>query len=137
MSANKAIRESFSLALIDGLVLRYKEIPSAAFIAKEFNLRALGCDEVSQETVRRWLRGLTIPEFDKLVILQFWLKIDLNSLGACVTHTQEKTDTAILKEAAANLDQFIKTTNLVSGTLQELMREVDRLKEKLENANLN
>ena len=33
--------------------MRFKEVPSAAFIAKEFNLRTPNLDPISQESARR------------------------------------------------------------------------------------
>ena len=39
MLSKQALRDSFALALANGLLMRYQEVPSAAFLAKEFNLR--------------------------------------------------------------------------------------------------
>jgi hypothetical protein len=81
MPSKKALRDSFSLALSNGLLMRYKQVPSAAFLAKEFNLRSGVAEPITQESARRWLRGLAIPELHKLLVLRSWLDLDLNALG--------------------------------------------------------
>ena len=60
MLSKQALRDSFALALANGLLMRYQEVPSAAFLAKEFNLRIEISDPITQESARRWLRGLAI-----------------------------------------------------------------------------
>jgi hypothetical protein len=81
MPSKKALRDSFSLALSNGLLMRYKQVPSAAFLAKEFNLRSGVAEPITQESARRWLRGLAIPELHKLLVLRSWLDLDLNAFG--------------------------------------------------------
>jgi hypothetical protein len=78
MAGNEALKTAFSRELQDSLVRRYKRVPSAAFIAKEFNLRASASAPVTAEAARRWIKGFSIPEFDKLVVLRNWLSLDLN-----------------------------------------------------------
>jgi hypothetical protein len=73
-------RSAFSRLLRESLISRYGKLPSAAFVAREFNIRAYGCEPVTQESARRWLRGLSIPTGNKLGVLQAWLKFDLNQL---------------------------------------------------------
>lgn len=73
-------RPAFSRLLRESLISRYGKLPSAAFVAREFNIRAYGCEPVTQESARRWLRGLSIPTGNKLGVLQAWLQFDLNQL---------------------------------------------------------
>lgn len=68
-----------SLALQEALTSRYGRLPSAAFVAREFNLR---CDDhvsISDETARRWIRGSSLPSVARLAILGAWLDIDFNA----------------------------------------------------------
>lgn len=76
-SAEK-IREQFAKALREALVTHFGRLPAASILAREFNLRAYGVEAISQESARRWLRGLSMPSQDKLGILQSWLSLDLN-----------------------------------------------------------
>ena len=40
MLSKQELRDSFASALNNSLLLRYQKMPSAAFVAKEFNLRS-------------------------------------------------------------------------------------------------
>jgi len=82
-------KAGFSRLLRESLASRYGKLPSAAFVAREFNLRAYGCEPITQESARRWLRGLSIPSGKRLGVLQAWLKFDLNPLFSGVLPVQE------------------------------------------------
>jgi hypothetical protein len=48
-------------------------------VAREFNLRAYDTSPVSQESARRWLRGVSLPEEERLRVLVNWLNLDFNA----------------------------------------------------------
>lgn len=128
---HKALQESFALALANALLANYQEIPSASFLAREFNLRNHHSEPITQESARRWLKGLAIPKFDKLVILRAWLGIDLNTLGVSnLTTTIENNQ--IEKDLLARQEAFIKRTQSIKNALQVLLQEVERLEATLE-----
>lgn len=126
MRSKQALQDSFASALADSLLLRYQEVPSAAFFAKEFNRRA-PTRPISQESARRWLRGLAIPELDKLLVLRSWLSLDLNALAQPNSGTPEDNDidgeTQLLEQQKA----FVETTKTIKGSLELLMKEVEHL----------
>ena len=130
MKSKVELKAAFSIALINGLVLRYKSVPSAAFIAKEFNLRIEGMEPISQESARRWIRGLAIPEFDKLLVLRSWLDLDLNSIGMPSIESIEAKDIKYKKELIDDQNDFIKTTQTIKISLKNLMEEVEILEMK-------
>ena len=72
------MKQQFAKELNRQLLEYYGRIPSAAVLARDFNLRAANVPQISQETARRWIRGLSIPELDKLQILVDWLSLDTN-----------------------------------------------------------
>lgn len=72
------IKENFSALLRDSLRNRYGRIPSAAVLAREFNLRSYDTTPISGESARRWLRGVCLPEEERLRILVNWLNLDFN-----------------------------------------------------------
>jgi len=131
MLSKQALRDSFALALANGLLMRYQEVPSAAFLAKEFNLRSEPAESITQESARRWLRGLAIPELDKLLILRSWLDLDLNALGMPSIEGVEKRDAQLSGVQIKNQEVFIKTTQSIKESLQTLMMEVERLEQGL------
>ena len=135
MPPKQALRDSFSLSLVKALALRYQEIPSAAFVAKEFNLRTSTSDSITQESARRWLRGLAIPELDKLLVLRSWLDLDLNALGMPSVEAAEKRDAELKGSALAKQEEFINATKSIKDALQVLMKEVQLLEEKLAQEN--
>lgn len=79
-SQEHAIRFSFSTTIRAALRQRFGKIPSNAVVAREFNLRSHGAKTVSQESVRRWLLGTSLPEYSHLQVLLKWLNIDSNQL---------------------------------------------------------
>jgi hypothetical protein len=135
MPPKQALRDSFSLSLVKALALRYQEIPSAAFVAKEFNLRTSTSEPITQESARRWLRGLAIPELDKLLVLRSWLDLDLNALGMPSVEAVEKRNAELKGSTLEKQEEFINTTKSIKDALQVLMKEVQLLEEKLAQDN--
>lgn len=130
----KVLRDSFASAFMAALKHRYQKVPSAAFVAKEFNLRALFTEPITQESARRWLRGLAIPGLDKLIVLRSWLDLDLNMLG---NSTQFPETQKNLMGNAAHLaqEEFIQTTHHIKQSLQGLMLEITSLEERISKKN--
>jgi hypothetical protein len=114
------IKNRFSASLNQQLISYYRRIPSASILARDFNSRAHGImNPVTQETARRWIRGLSMPEMDKLQILVQWLdiKIDLN-LGSLDAENRENFEkgmrkkTVTLNEAESQLLQVFRETDI-------------------------
>jgi transcriptional regulator with XRE-family HTH domain len=131
MSWLKALQKSFSLALNKALLARYREIPSASFLAREFNLRASHCEPITQETARRWLKGLAIPTFDKLLLLRSWLDLDLNALGQPNLKATTKKN-QVEKDLLAQQEAFVARTQSIKESLKILMEEVESLEKVLD-----
>lgn len=81
VASRSKLNESFAEALQYALIRKFKQVPTAAFIANGFNHFTNYHQDISRETVRKWLTGKTIPELDRLKILQEWLEMDLNGFG--------------------------------------------------------
>ena len=131
MPRKQKIKDIFSKALAQALIARYNKIPSAAFVAKEFNLRALDIDPIDQESTRKWLRGLAVPELNKLFILQAWLGIDLNSMNVYSDESLEGKSEAFDNNSLLNKKLFLKKTNLLKKTLQTMMKEISDLEKEI------
>lgn len=78
MAKTNDIKENFSALLRDSLRSQFGRIPSAAVFAREFNLRAYDTSPISQESARRWLRGVSLPEEARLRVLVNWLHLNFN-----------------------------------------------------------
>jgi hypothetical protein len=130
-NSKQVLRDDFSKALKDGLLIRYRELPSAAFVAKEFNLRTSLSDAITQETARRWLRGLAIPMLDKLLVLRSWLHIDLNAIGMLKVDVHYQ-DSIILGEVLqTRQEEYLRATESIYKSLQELTNEFEKLTKTL------
>ncbi len=79
MNKTNEIKENFAALLRDSLRSRFGRIPSAAVVAREFNLRAYDTPPISQESARRWIRGVSLPEEQRLRVLVNWLNLDFNA----------------------------------------------------------
>ena len=71
------VKDQFARLLKEALSSHFGKMPAVAVVTREFNLRAHGVEPVTQESVRRWLKGISMPEERKLRILTTWLKLDL------------------------------------------------------------
>lgn len=80
MKKNNEIKDSFSSSLRKCLYEHYGKIPSAANFARDFNLRSHGTTPITQESARRWMRGVSLPEDDRLRVLINWLNLDYNEV---------------------------------------------------------
>ena len=76
-----ALAESFAEIFQVALIKKFKRIPTAQFITVQFNAQCEPGRNITQESVRRWLNGITIPEFDRLIVVRDWLDIDLNGFA--------------------------------------------------------
>lgn len=130
-NSKQALRHAFAKMLIKGLTIRYRKFPLASFIAKEFNLRTNNDAFITQETARRWIRGLVIPEFHKLLVLRSWLEIDLNGLATYDINTPEKGNEGLDGDLLAKQEQYNHATESIKKKLQELNGEFERLEKNL------
>lgn len=73
-------KQAFAQAMTDALRVHYGRIPSAAVAARDFNLRNPNTPAISEETARRWMRGLSLPEGERMTVLVRWLGLDMNSI---------------------------------------------------------
>lgn len=75
------MKDQFSKTLARYLLDYYGRIPSAAILARDFNLRSHNqIAPISAETARRWIRGVSMPEMEKLAILAEWLHMEVGFL---------------------------------------------------------
>jgi len=72
---------AFSKELSRRLIEYYGRMPSASVVSRDFNLRAHEDSAISQETARRWMRSLSLPEIERLQVLVEWLGIDMAFLS--------------------------------------------------------
>ena len=131
MLSKTMLRDSFATALKKCLVRRYRELPSAAFVAKEFNLRTYATEAITQESARRWLKGLALPDLAKLLVLRNWLDLDINALGIPSADSLEMQGGVMEAEHLAEQEEFVKTTQSIRQSLQSLMDELEFLEKKL------
>lgn len=83
------VSEKFSSELRRSLEPFFGKSLTAESLAREFNLRAIGCDSITRETARRWLTGSALPEYGRLVVLKKWLELDMNFIfdpSICFLH---------------------------------------------------
>ena len=69
---------AFSKELSRRLIEYYGRMPSASVVSRDFNLRANDDSAISQETARRWMRSLSLPEIERLQVLVEWLGLDMS-----------------------------------------------------------
>ena len=113
------MKDQFSRTLARYLLDYYGRIPSASILARDFNLRAADqVAHISPETARRWIRGLSIPEMDKLRVLVDWLRMEMGFFA----RTEEESETP--RDSTSYLGQT-RTLNPVEIALLQAYRETD------------
>lgn len=71
----------FSKLLCLELVRHYGRMPSASVVARDFNLRCTqNVKPITNETARRWIKGISIPELMRLNVLSNWIGLDIGNL---------------------------------------------------------
>jgi len=74
----ESMKHQFAAQLKKCLELYYcGHIPSISTIARDFSLKANHLPHVSGETVRKWLRAETIPQYPRVQSLADWLGPEL------------------------------------------------------------
>ena len=101
------MKEQFARSLRESLRVRYGKLPSAAVLARDFNLRADGVSCITQESARRWMRGEAFPKSEYLEILWTWLGL---SLDAAVL-TLDKRHPAPYSQGIAQRSGYITPMN--------------------------
>lgn len=76
MDSHNVVVKRFALAFNEGLIKKFGKLPSTSVIAACFNQQAIGIKCISRETARRWLRGVSYPETDRLQLLIDWLELN-------------------------------------------------------------
>ncbi len=97
MSQPNTLKESFACAFRLALKQHYQSLPSAAMLARDFNLRNQGRAGISQETARRWMRGECLPDEEKVHVLAPWLDLDLNAIYGSRRTIEKQFEPLLLK----------------------------------------
>lgn len=129
IEAAEGIRKQFAEALRDALTIHFGKLPAASIVAREFNLRAYGVEAISQESARRWLRGLSMPSQDKLGVLQSWLSLDLNLILRSQSGPKHRlTNRAPPEERKESVDRTSSGASSDDGGLPRgMLQMLDRL----------
>lgn len=115
--------ENFSRSLREGVKAGYGRIPSAAFLSREFNMRHRGLKEISSESFRRWLHGLSIPRPDHLQTLVAWLNLDLNRLYCSAKKVSRETTKPRLPTDLTGTSEISQLMCLLFEKLSETQRQ--------------
>lgn len=68
------VKEAFSIELVESLKRSYGgRLPSLAAIARDFSLKSPHLPHISTETVRKWIRGESLPHISRMQVLIDWL----------------------------------------------------------------
>jgi len=111
---------SFSRFFREGLRKKYGRLPSAAFVAIQFNRYTDSEKPVSKETVRRWMRGISMPTYSHLQVLAVWLSLDINKLVAdhgSVNLYQSQTQESRYAEETIRLAELLSSLPSETQTL--------------------
>lgn len=72
------VKQDFSVALVDGLKQVYGgRMPSIAVVARDFSLKSPHLPHISGETLRKWIRGESLPQYSRMQVLIEWLGNDI------------------------------------------------------------
>jgi hypothetical protein len=103
MNQKLSPEERFSRELRLRLKAKYGLAPTAAVLAREFNLRNEITEPITQESARRWLRGLCIPSPQRLVVLSEWLMLDHSKIWTSESNRSSNLDEQKVYERLASM----------------------------------
>jgi hypothetical protein len=106
------LRLNFGETLKAALISRLGKLPSATYLANQFNFRANGTSAITRETARKWMNGQAIPEIERLNILIEWLELDPHKFLA-----RGASQTAVKGDGVGD--------DLTIATIVELLRKMD------------
>jgi hypothetical protein len=115
----------FSDELNKALRLKYKSKKiSALYFATQFNKQCKKSSlHISQESARKWLKGLSFPNQERVMILILWLKLDSRLFyieDLQTSNDEDKKQSIIAEEAKALKETLIK----MSTKLLELIKTI-------------
>ncbi len=117
------MKDQFAKTLARYLLDYYGRIPSAAILARDFNLRAgAQTAHISPETARRWIRGLSMPEMDKLQVMVDWLRLEISFLGRPSEGSENREASTPNVGSGGMVSRNINTVELA---LLQVFRETD------------
>jgi transcriptional regulator with XRE-family HTH domain len=117
-------KDEFSKRLIVAMQKQgYK--PEAAVLEREFNLRHFG-KSMTLHGVNKWLKGESIPPYDKIITIATWLKVPPEELTFGLAITQRiKQENSSWKEAISYQEREIFEAFLALPAPQrKVVREV-------------
>jgi hypothetical protein len=113
------MKEEFAKSLARHLLDYYGRVPSASILARDFNFRVgVEGSQISQETARRWIRGISMPELDKLQVLVDWLNLEMSFMG-------RRVDDKGLEPNSTSNGGSTRPINQVEAALLQVFRETD------------
>jgi hypothetical protein len=115
----------FSDELNKALRLKYKSKKiSALYFATQFNKQCKKSSlYISQESARKWLKGLSFPNQERVMVLILWLKLDSQLFyikDLQTSNDDDKKQSIIAEEAKALKETLIK----MSTKLLELIKTI-------------
>ena len=115
----------FSDELNKALRLKYKSKKiSALYFATQFNKQCKKSSlYISQESARKWLKGLSFPNQERVMVLILWLKLDSRLFyieDLQTSNDDDKKQSIIAEEAKALRETLIK----MSTKLLELIKTI-------------
>ena len=115
----------FSDELNQALRFKYKSKKiSALYFATQFNKQCKKSSlHISQESARKWLKGLSFPNQERIMVLILWLKLDSRLFyikDLQTSNADSKSQSIIAEEAKALKETLIK----MSTKLLELIKTI-------------
>ena len=112
---NMNTHKLFSAELNKALRLKYKSKSiSALYFATQFNKQCKKASlHISQESARKWLKGLSFPNQERIMVLILWLKLDsrlfyIEDLQA--SDADDRSQSTIADQAKVLKETLIKMT---------------------------
>lgn len=120
------VKQAFSVELVASLKREYGgRMPSMATVARDFSLKSPHLAHISNETIRKWIRGDSLPHISRMQVLIDWL-------GPQIRDPFDKPVKAIrLIQNNSSSEAAKNHTNGEKHPMHdELLRIIERLSEK-------
>jgi hypothetical protein len=128
----EVVKTVFASQLSDCLRKTYRgHIPSIAVIARDFSFKAPHLPHISGETVRKWLRGESLPHVSRMQVLIDWLGPEVatpfEQHTRALTHRANGASVEITDTTDGHGDELLHIARLLTEKEYQSVLDIARL----------
>lgn len=128
----EVVKAAFANRLTECLRNAYRgQLPSIAVIARDFSLKSPHLPHVSGETIRKWLRGESLPHVSRMQVLIDWLGPEIASpfehYGRAVAYQTNQHNSNTYEPLTNNISELLAIASTLTEKEYQSVLSIARL----------